>query len=135
MLDGKTAADVIKRKLQDADSIVDISLQKGRMLTARLVDPGIEVSDLGNQPFLPWKVFEEAVDLMVRKGGRAERGDAMSSRLGEEGLPLDSIEGHIAHVVYGKQEGDSVFRRISPIAAILVWAGICDSAPGELIIR
>jgi hypothetical protein len=59
----------------------------------------------------------------------------MNSRLGDEGLPLDSIEGHIAHVVYGKQIGDSVFRRISPIAAILVWAGICEDEPGELIIR
>ncbi|MCJ7435841.1 MAG: hypothetical protein MUO77_20365 [Anaerolineales bacterium] len=135
MLDGKTAVAVIERKFHEAGSFVKIPLQKGGMFTARLVDGGLEVTDLSSQPFLPWNVFEQTVDLMVRKGGRAERGDAMNSRLGEEGLPLDSIEGHIAHVVYGKQEGDSIFRRISPIAAILVWAGICDSAPGELIIR
>src|SRR3990172_12716145 len=125
MVNGKTVVDIIKRKLRDAGSIVNIPLQKGRMLTVRLMEDGLEVTDLGNQPFLPWNVFEQTVDLMVRKGGRAERGDAMSSKLGDKGLPLDSIEGHIAHVVYDKQEGDSVFRRISPIAAILVWAGIC----------
>jgi hypothetical protein len=60
--------------------------------------------------------------------------DAMNSRLGDEGLPLDSVEGYVAHVVDGKQVGESVFRRISPIAAILVWAGICDSAPGESLV-
>ena len=30
----------------------------------------------------------------------------MQSRLGERGLPLDSIEGHAAQVVYGKKEGE-----------------------------
>jgi len=73
--------------------------------------------------------------LLARQGGRAESGDAMGSRLGDEGLPLDSIEGHIAQVVYGKQVGESVFRRISPISAILVWAGVCDTDTGELILR
>jgi hypothetical protein len=47
---------------------------------------------------------------------------------------LDSIEGHIARVVYGKKIGDSVFRRISAIAGILVWAEVCEHAPGELVL-
>ena len=59
----------------------------------------------------------------------------MNNKLGDEGLPLDSIEGHIANVVYGRKPGDSVFRRISPIAAILVWTGICEAGRGELILR
>ena len=46
-----------------------------------------------------------------------------------------SAEGHIALVVYGKQPSNSVFRRITPIACILIWAGICADAPGELILR
>jgi hypothetical protein len=59
----------------------------------------------------------------------------MNSRLGEASLSMDSIERHIVYGMYGKQIGESVFRRISPVAAILVWAGICESAPGELILR
>ncbi len=67
-------------------------------------------------------------------GGRAERGNAMKYRLGEEGLSLDSVEGHVAHAIYRKREGDTVFRRITPIACTLIWAGICEPAPGELVL-
>ena len=62
------------------------------------------------------------------------RGNAMNARVGDEDLSLHSIEGHIAHVVYGKQIGVTVFRRITPIAGILVWAGVCEAKPGELIL-
>jgi len=134
MKNGKTAVDVIKRKFQSNDSPVRIPLQKGEVFTAKLVEGGIKVDNLADQPFLPWNVFELAVDLLIQNGGQARRGDAMSFKLGENGLPLNSIEGHIAHVVYGKQIGESVFRRVSPIAAILVWAGICEYAPRELIL-
>ena len=71
---------------------------------------------------------------MIRNNGTAMRGDAMNAKLGDEGLPLDSVEGHIAHVVYGKKIGDSVFRRITPIACILVWSGICESKPMKLVL-
>ena len=58
----------------------------------------------------------------------------MGPKLGEPELPFESIEGHIAHVVYGKKNGESVFRRITPISCILIWAGICVSEPNELIL-
>ena len=53
-------------------------------------------------------------------------------KLGEEKLPLNSVEGHVASQIYGKQPGEWVFRRITPIAAILVWAGICEHRRGAL---
>ncbi|MFC2026325.1 hypothetical protein ACFLUC_03935 [Chloroflexota bacterium] len=102
--------------------------------TAELTGTGIRVDNLGTQPFLPWAVFQEAINVIIRNGSRAERGNAMNYKLGESGLPLDSIEGHIAQVVYGKSEGDSVFRRITPIACILIWAGVCKAEPGELVL-
>jgi hypothetical protein len=137
MLDGKTAVEIIKQKFEKMgpQARVRIPLQKDSLFIASITAKGITVDNLGTQPLLPWQVFEETVNLIARIGGKAERGDAMNSRLGDEGLPLNSIEGYIAHMVYGKQVGDSVFRRISPIAAILVWAGLCDTAPGELILR
>ena len=92
------------------------------------------MDNLGTQPFLPWAVFQEAICVLVRNAGRAGRGNAMNYKLGEPGLSLDSIEVHIAHVVYGKRNGDSVFRRITPIACILIWAGVCRAEPGELIL-
>jgi hypothetical protein len=42
--------------------------------------------------------------------------------------------GRITNKVYGKQINNSLFRRIAPIAFILVWCGICKSDRGWLIL-
>jgi len=133
-MNGKLAIEVIQQKFERVDRQIRIPLQKGRSFKTYMADEGIIVDNLGSQSLLPWIVFEEAIDLLVRNGGRAAKGNAMSYKLGEEGLHIDSVEGHIAQAVYGKKPGDSVFRRISPISAILVWAGLCDTNPGELIL-
>lgn len=101
---------------------------------ARLADDGIYVSNLANQPFLPWAVFTETIALLEKNGGRAKKGNAMNSKLGEAGLTIDTVEGYIAYKVYKKSLGESVFRRITPITCILVWAKICVSEPNELIL-
>lgn len=134
MMDGKKAVGIIKSKFKANGALVKIPLQNGREIKAQIVEGGLDVDNLGRQPYLPWNVFEETVNLLTHSGGKAERGDALGSKLGDRGLPLDSIEGYIAFKVYGKEIGDSVFRRITPIAAILVWAGICETAPGQLIL-
>ena len=134
-LDDKTVVEIIRSKFVEEGKSVQIPLQRGRSFHATLKDGGIEVTNLGTQPFLPWAVFTETIKLLQENGGRAERGDAMSAKLGEAKLPFNSIEGHIAHVVYNKEEGDTVFRRISPVAAILVWAGLCEYRPGALVMR
>ena len=133
-MDKNLAIEVIKQKFEKTDRQVKIPLQKGGVFKAYMTNDGVIVDNLGSQSLLPWIVFGKVINLLIRNGGRAKKGDAMNCKLGDEGLLLESIEGHIAHVVYGKQVGDSVFRRISPIAAILVWAGLCDTGPGELIL-
>lgn len=126
----------IKDKFSVSGNPVAIPLLRGnRRFTAELVDGGILVSNLGSQPFLPWEVFQEAICVLIRSGGIAQRGNAMSHKLGEPELSFDSIEGHIAQIVYGKKRGDTVFRRITPIACILIWAGVCSAAPGKVILR
>lgn len=127
--------ETIKRKFEKEGLPIEIPLQKGHSFKATMVKEGISVDDLGGQPMLHWNVFEEAINIIKQNGGYAAKGDAMNCKLGDKGLPLDSIEGHIAHTVYGKQVGETVFRRVSPVAAILVWAEICKHAPGELILR
>ena len=59
----------------------------------------------------------------------------MGPRLGSEELPLDSLEGHVASKVYHQKNGDSVFRRSSVIANILVWAELCERPKGKLRLR
>jgi hypothetical protein len=127
--------EIIKRKFREiGNNAIRIPNKKGGSFNAAITEDGIEVDNLGNQPFLPWQVFEEAVWLMDTNGGEARLGKAMNSRLGQADLPFDSIEGHIARQVYEKKSGDWVFRRIVPVANILIWAGICRSARGRLIL-
>jgi hypothetical protein len=125
--------DTIKRRFEQTGPSARVPLLKGGHFTADITAEGIRVDNLGTQPLLPWVVFEEAVALLVRSGGHASRGDAMKCRMGDDGLSADSVEGHIAAVVYGKRRGDTVFRRITPVACILIWAGMCRASPGELV--
>jgi len=126
--------EILKNKFTEVGSPIDIPLLKGGAFRASTKGDGVIVDNLGSQPFLPWPVFQEAICVLIRNGGSALRGDAMQSKLGDPGLPLDSVEGHIAHVVYGKKFGDTVFRRITPISCILIWAGICRAEPHKLIL-
>jgi hypothetical protein len=131
----------IKNKFNETGSPADIPLRKSRKgkstFRAELSKDGegMYVNNLGkNLSFLPWTVFQEAVSVLERNGGRAKCGYAMGGRLDDQYLPFNSIEGHVANVVYGKNKGDTVFRRITPISCILIWAGICTSRPNELIL-
>lgn len=129
------AIESIRRKFAETGSPTQIPLLKGGSFAAELTDGGLNVDNLSTSPFLPWAVFEVVVKLLARSGGRARRGDAMKAKLGEPRLQLDSVEGHVAQAIYGKGEGDTVFRRITPIACILIWAGVCEHGPHELILR
>lgn len=129
-------SNIIKEKLENSEGKAEVSLLKAnRSFCVELTNGGIVVDNLKNEPFLEWKVFEKAIELLEKEGGIALKGDAMGSKLGEPGLPLNSIEGYIAKEVYGKEVGDSVFRRISPIVNILIWAGVCKNGKGKLILK
>ncbi|HYE09572.1 MAG TPA: hypothetical protein VEF53_05285 [Patescibacteria group bacterium] len=124
---------IITRKLVEAGGKINIPLLKGDSFFEAIYDSnGIYVSNLNTLPFLPWSVFVETIKLLNEKGGQAIKGDAMNCKLGEVGLPFDSIEGRIAHIVYGKQLGDSAFRRVTPISCILAYCEVCKSEHGKL---
>jgi hypothetical protein len=97
---------------------------------------GVEVSNLGATPFLPMSAFCATLLLLQQsEGHRAPKGNVFNVRLGDPALSLDSVEGYLAHTVYGKELGASVFRRITPIAQILVAAGVCSNEPGALTLN
>jgi len=134
-MDSNEVATAIRSKFSVTGSPAKVPYIRGAgSFAAELIGTGIKVDNLGTQPFLPWAVFQETIYVLIRNGVRAERGNAMNYKLGESGLSLDSIEGYVANEVYSKSEGDSVFRRITPIACILIWAGVCNVEPGELIL-
>lgn len=126
----------IKEELKNNGGSAKVKLLRGdRYFNVTLTDDGVLVDNLDKKPLLEWKVFEKTIELLEKNGGIALKGDAMGFKLGEEKLPINSIEGYIAKEVYNKSIGDSVFRRITPIVNILIWIGICENGRGKLILK
>lgn len=126
----------IKEKLKKNGGNAHIKLLKGdRYFNVILQEDGVLVDNLNTSSFLSWKVFEKTIELLEKQGGCAIKGDAMGFKLGEGNLTLDSIEGYVAKEVYNKKIGESVFRRITPIVNILIWADICENERGKLRLK
>ena len=134
-MDKKEIIKIIKNKFGDKNEVKIPLIKNNKYFNAKLVDDGINVNNLGSSPFLHWDVFIESVDLIEKLGGIAKKGNAMSYSLGEKELDLNTIEGYIAIKIYNKKNGEKVFRRITPITNILIWAGICENIPGKLKLR
>jgi len=129
---------VLKDRIIESDGEFKIALQGGGIMT---VDPvisknkviGVNVDNLGNQPFLPIDVFITTISLLnMSDQNQAVKGSAQGGMLGTIALPINSIEGHVAKVVYGKNLNDFVFQRITPISRILQWAEVCQNGRGFL---
>ncbi|MDA3734037.1 hypothetical protein PBV87_21415 [Niameybacter massiliensis] len=127
---------ILKEKLMIQEGKAQIKmLKKNKRFNIQLVEEGILVDNLRNYPLLEWKVFEKAIELLKDNNGCVQKGNAMGYKLGDGMLSVDSLEGYIAKEVYGKSIGDSVFRRVSPIVNILVWAEVCENGKGVLKLK
>lgn len=126
--------------LNDIDPIngKDIELQGGNSFNVKRVFhervlTGVTVTNLGAQPFLPMSIFGATIELLLKRDDhRAVKGSAREGRLGSAFLPMDSVEGHVAFTIYGKNEGIFVFQRITPISRILEAAEVCINRHGYL---
>jgi hypothetical protein len=131
----------IKEQLGEKNNVVTIPLMKaGQSFTAKWDDRGVSVDNLGNQPLLPWAVFETAIELMVEKntqneGAHVLKGKAVGHTLDSLEFPLDSIEGCVAHKVFKIQPGKTTYRKISAIVGVLSWAGICTNGRGYVTLN
>ena len=95
---------------------------------------GVEVDNLNdNTKFITIDAFVAVISLLSLSNDQtAIKGKAIGFELGDSELPLNSVEGHVANIIYGKKAKDIVFRRITPISKILEWAGICENGKGFL---
>lgn len=125
----------IKEKLNDNNGRAIIRLYQGDSCAIwfdengkGLVSPKIPPA---NQ--LVWEVFDAAVEVVLNNGGKAVKGKARSgAKLGSDDLPLNSVEGYIAHKVHGVKEGETAFGPGFVICAVLDWADICKNERGYL---
>lgn len=125
----------IKEKLNDNNGRAIIRLYQGDSCAIwfdengkGLVSPKIPPA---NQ--LVWEVFDAAVEVVLNNGGKAVKDKARSgAKLGSDDLPLNSVEGYIAHKVHGVKEGETAFGPGFVICAVLDWADICKNERGYL---
>lgn len=128
----------IKEKLNASGGKASIPLYSGD-----LCEIGYDLNGKGLiSPKIPpanqliWEAFDAAVEVVLQNGGKAAKGKARSgAKLGSDDLPLDSVEGYIAHKVHGAQVGDTAFGPGFVIAAVLDWVGICNNERGYLTIK
>ena len=128
----------IKEKLNESGGRAFVPLYNGDLCEVGfdpngkgLVSPKIPVPN-----HLIWEVFEAAVEVVLQNGGKVMKGKARSgAKLGSDDLPLDSLEGYIAHKVHGVEVGKTAFGPGFVVAAILDWAEVCNNERGFITIK
>lgn len=131
---------VLKDRLLEVDDAgVEIAVQGGGSFRATPVIcgemlTGVNVNNLGeNNGFLPMDVFVATLSLLyLSPNHRADKGSAQAAPLGQPRMELNTIEGHVAHLVFGTPHGNYALQRITPISRILEWAGVCENGRGYL---
>jgi len=129
--------DTLKVKLKSINGSIELPTQRGTFTCTPVfcgdVIIGLNVTNLGNYPFISIDVFVAVISLLkLSHNNEAVNGNVMDCKLGDDDLSMNSVEGHIASLVYGKSQGDTIFRRITPVARILEWAGVCTIITGGL---
>lgn len=128
----------IKEKLNANNGQAMIPLYNGELcdIAYNPSGKGLLSSKIPPKDQLTWQSFNAAVEVVVNNGGKAPKGNARSgAQLGSRGLSLNSVEGYIAHKVFGVQEGQTAFGPGFVIAAVLDWAEICSNLRGYLKIN
>lgn len=128
----------IKEKLNACGGKATIKLLQGDLCEIRFDSNGKGIISPKIPPVnqLIWEAFDAAVEVVIKNGGKANKGKARSgAKLGSDDLPLDSIEGYIAHKVHGAKIGETAFGPAFVIGAILDWAEICRNERGYLSIN
>ena len=94
---------------------------------------GLECDKIPVPNQLTWDVFVAAYNIAAAQDGEVYKGYARAGKLGSDKLPINSLEGYIAHAVHGVQEGGSAFSPGFIIAAILDWVGILVNERGSTV--
>ena len=79
-----------------------------------------------------YSIFDIIVDLLLREGGKARKGNGRNYRFGYGDCTEDTVIGAIAKEYFGKQVGESTFDPVFVLAAVLDWAGIAHNCRGYI---
>lgn len=129
-------SEIIKAKLKEYGGHVTVYTQRG--LPCKIyAEPDGRTFTSDKLPIRPpyeYAVFNDIVDLLVKQGGRARKGNGRNYKLGEAGCEESTVVGVIAKK-QGHNAGESVYDPVFVMAAILEWAGLVENGRGELILK
>ncbi len=94
---------------------------------------GLECDKIPVANQLTWDAFIAAYNIAVAQDGELYKGYARAGKLGSEKLPMNSLEGYIAHEVHGIAMGESAYSPGFVIAAVLDWVGIFVNKRGSTL--
>ena len=126
----------IKDKLNEHGGTATIPLISAGKEMNIWFDPkgnGLECDKIPVDDQLTWEVFIATYNIAVAQDGELYKGYARMGKLGSDKLPIDSLEGYIAHEVHGVKMGESAYSPGFVIAAILDWAGIVINERGSML--
>lgn len=132
------ASEIIKAKLKDYGGRVIVHTARGLPCDICAAPDGISFvsSKLPVKPAYEFVIFDSIVELLIRNGGHARKGNGRNYKFGHEECDERTVVGAVAVARSGGnvRPGDSVFDPVFVLAAVLEWAGIATNGRGELIL-
>lgn len=130
------ASDIIKQKLLDNGGRATVYTLRGLPREIRVDPDGVSFrcDQLPVNPPYKYEVFDVIVELLISQGGRAEKGNGRSLKLGEPNCDAATVVGAIGYKYWKKDTGDSIYDPVFILAAVLEWAGIAHNERGKLVL-
>ena len=130
------ASEIIKTKLKENGGRVIVNTARGLPCDIAVAADGVSFisNKLPINPPYRFEVFDYIVDLLLKNGGKAKKGNGRNYKLGEAGCTENTVIGYISKHYAGKRPGESVFDPVFVFAAVLEWAGIAWNERGELVL-
>ena len=130
----KRPSEIIKEKILRNGGRVIVHSITGKPYEIRHCSDGKSFlcDQLPIKPPYTYDVFDVIVDLLVRQGGRADKGAGRNAKLGQPCCEETTVVGAIAKYYAGKREGESVYDPVFVMASVLEWADIAHNERGYL---
>jgi hypothetical protein len=140
----KELIEFLKEKSNQGQNTISIPLQKRRKefdsfmihpiyKNSKIVAINVEKRVMPADTLFPIEILNLALELLFKADNLTlANGNAQKYKMGEYGLHESTIEYEVAKKFYGKKDGDSIDRRISVIANILIASKLCTPKKGHL---
>lgn len=128
------ASDIIQNKLFENGGQTLVYSARGNAYLIQAAKDGKSFlcKELPITPPYQFTVFDVIVDLLLKNGGKARKGNGRNDRLGYGECTEDTVVGAIAKNYAGKSVGSSVFDPVFVLAAVLEWADVAHNCRGYI---